>query len=210
MIGQLNSLLPPIRSHTSLFYRQTFHPITDIFSLLLSILVPPPRETEREREEREELEHNQHLLLLLLLALSRLPFFQHTLALLPSDADWMQTGGFPAASWVSAPFLPSSLYPPLSLSLLLLFFPTSEASLLLPPLFYPFHTTRMWHSVALLLSGFSAMIHGEPAFMSLSVCLSHCFQGIGLQQHFRGIRALGSTLLMLDLQSMQWNKNSRK
>lgn len=103
MIGQLNSLLPPIRPHTSLFYRQTFHPITDIFSLLLSILVPPPRETEREREERE---HNQHLLLLLLLALSRLPFFQHTLALLPSDADWMQTGGFPAASWVSAPFLP--------------------------------------------------------------------------------------------------------
>lgn len=209
MIGQLNSLLPPIRPHTSLFYRQTFHPITDIFSLLLSILVPPPRETEREREERE---HNQHLLLLLLLALSRLPFFQHTLALLPSDADWMQTGGFPAASWVSAPFLPffPLCIPPFSLSLLLLFFPTSEASLLLPPLFYPFHTTRMWHSVALLLSGFSALIHGEPACMSLSVCLSLCFQGIGLQQHFRGIWALESTLLMLDLQSMQWNKNSRK
>lgn len=110
MIGQLNSLLPPIRPHTSLFYRQTFH--WHFLSSSLHFSPTSQRDREREREEREELEHNQHLLLLLLLALSRLPFFQHTLALLPSDADWMQTGGFPAASWVSAPFLPSSLYPP--------------------------------------------------------------------------------------------------
>lgn len=50
--------------------------------------------------------------------------FQHTLTRLPSDADWMQTGGFPAASWVCPPSPPSP--PPPS---------ASGASPLLPPLY---------------------------------------------------------------------------
>lgn len=169
MIGQLNSLLPPIRPHTSLFYRQTFHPITDIFSLLLSILVPPPRETERERERSESTT-----------SISSSSFYSPSL---DSPSSSTRLHFFPLMLTGCRPEdfqqLPESLLlsslsflsvsPPFSLSLLLLFFPTSEASLLLPPLFYPFHTTRMWHSVALLLSGFSALIHGEPACMSLSL-----------------------------------------
>lgn len=208
MIGQLNSLLPPIRPHTSLFYRQTFH----WHFLSSSLHFSPTSQRDRERERGARGARAQPA--------SPPPPFTRPLStpLLPAHACtsslwcWLDADRRISSSFLSLcsfpPFL--SVPPPLSLSLLLLFFPTSEASLLLPPLFYPFHTTRMWHSVALLLSGFSALIHGEPAFMSLSVCLSLCFQGIGLQQHFRGIRALGSTLLMLDLRSMQWNKNSRK
>uniref|UniRef100_A0A8D2ZMV3 Neuronal acetylcholine receptor subunit alpha-7 n=2 Tax=Scophthalmus maximus TaxID=52904 RepID=A0A8D2ZMV3_SCOMX len=46
-----------------------------------------------------------------------------------------------------------------SLLLLLPCAPTSGASPLRSPLFLPLSITRMWHSVALLLSGFSALIH---------------------------------------------------
>ncbi|XP_035477349.2 cholinergic receptor, nicotinic, alpha 11 isoform X3 [Scophthalmus maximus] len=47
----------------------------------------------------------------------------------------------------------------LSSLLLLPCAPTSGASPLRSPLFLPLSITRMWHSVALLLSGFSALIH---------------------------------------------------
>lgn len=46
MIGQLNSLLPPIRPHTSLFYRQTFH----WHFLSSSLHFSPTSQRDRERE----------------------------------------------------------------------------------------------------------------------------------------------------------------
>ncbi|KAM8839941.1 LOW QUALITY PROTEIN: cholinergic receptor, nicotinic, alpha 11 [Spinachia spinachia] len=77
--------------------------------------------------------------------LPSLPTHAHTPRL---GSDWMQSGDSPAASLVGPPSL---LPPPLPPS-------TLGASPPLPPLRLLL-TTKMWRSAALLLSGFSALIH---------------------------------------------------
>lgn len=88
----------------------------------------------------------------------------------------MRAAGFPSAFWgcpPSLPSLPSSSFNTRS------FYSSSSCFLLLL-------TTRMWRSVALLLSGLFALIHGEPVRLSLSACLSFIlFSGMSLQQQLK-------------------------